>query len=122
MSVLLGEADATHIGRFLRKNIGSFYLPAVIAYEFGVIADGRDLTLDADTLLLNLSPEVVPTDERIAALARKTYRRYGKGYHKAKLNFADCLAYATAKELNTPLLYKGNDFSYTDIQSALLAG
>jgi len=46
--------------------------------------------------------------------------RYGRGSgHKARLNFGDCLSYAIAKHLNVPLLYKGDDFSHTDIESAL---
>ena len=55
-------------------------------------------------------------DNQQAALARIAWRQYGKGKHPAKLNFGDCCSYATAKHLNFPLLFKGNDFSQTDIQ------
>jgi ribonuclease VapC len=52
--------------------------------------------------------------------ARAAFGRYGKGMgHPAKLNFGDCFAYALAKTRNLPLLFKGNDFSQTDIVSAL---
>jgi len=55
-----------------------------------------------------------------AGIARDAYRDYGKGSgHKASLNFGDCFAYALAKETNEPLLFKGDDFSNTDIASAL---
>jgi ribonuclease VapC len=57
-----------------------------------------------------------------ARLAREAYRDYGKGSgHKASLNFGDCFAYALAKEAGEPLLFKGDDFSSTDIGSALEA-
>lgn len=50
-------------------------------------------------------------------LAREAYRDFGKGSgHPAKLNFGDCFAYALAKELNEPLLFKGNDFTHTDVE------
>ncbi|MCB0081933.1 MAG: type II toxin-antitoxin system VapC family toxin, partial [Caldilineaceae bacterium] len=50
-----------------------------------------------------------------AQIARQAYRDFGKGKHKAKLNFGDCFAYALARVTNEPLLFKGNDFVYTDI-------
>jgi len=55
-----------------------------------------------------------------ARIARDAYRDYGKGSgHKASLNFGACFAYALAKETGEPLLFKGDDFSSTDIASAL---
>lgn len=53
-----------------------------------------------------------------AALALEAFYRYGKGQHPAKLNFGDCLAYGLAKDLGDPLLFKGEDFSRTDVTSA----
>lgn len=55
----------------------------------------------------------------IDAAALDAYLRFGKGRHPAKLNLADCFAYALAKTLDAPLLYKGDDFTQTDIRSAL---
>jgi ribonuclease VapC len=50
----------------------------------------------------------------------KAYQRYGKGTgHRARLNFGDCFSYAFAKRLKAPLLFKGEDFSKTDIEAAL---
>ena len=54
-----------------------------------------------------------------AQLAREAYRDFGKGRHRAGLNFGDCFAYALAKEKGETLLFKGNDFSHTDIEPAL---
>ena len=55
-------------------------------------------------------------------LAREAYRRYGKGYHRAALNFGDCCAYALAAATGEPLLFKGADFIHTDIPSCLYRG
>jgi ribonuclease VapC len=55
---------------------------------------------------------------RQAEIARQAYRDFGKGRHKAGLNFGDCFAYALAKELDEPLLFKGDDFRRTDIEAA----
>lgn len=63
--------------------------------------------------------EVVELTPRQALLAREAWQRFGKGRHKAALNFGDCMAYATAKDVGEPLLFKGNDFSQTDIEPAL---
>jgi ribonuclease VapC len=55
-----------------------------------------------------------------ARIAREAYRDFGKGSgHPARLNFGDCFAYALAKALREPLLYKGGDFARTDVASAL---
>ncbi|WP_293369970.1 type II toxin-antitoxin system VapC family toxin, partial [Phenylobacterium sp.] len=62
----------------------------------------------------------VATDEEtpLRAAALQAYLRFGKGLHPARLNLADCFAYALAKQLDAPLLYKGDDFAKTDIRSA----
>lgn len=61
---------------------------------------------------------VLPFGETHAAIAVEAYDRFGKGLHPAALNFADCCAYALAKAEGMPLLFKGDDFSRTDIPSA----
>jgi ribonuclease VapC len=53
-----------------------------------------------------------------AEIAREAYRDFGKGRHRAGLNFGDCFAYALAKATGEPLLFKGKDFSRTDIEPA----
>ncbi len=63
--------------------------------------------------------EVVSFDGRQAMLAREAHRRYGrKSGSPAKLNFGDCMAYALAKVTGEPLLFKGDDFTHTDITPA----
>jgi ribonuclease VapC len=63
--------------------------------------------------------QVEPVTEKQVRLARLAYRQYGKGRHPASLNFGDCFAYALAKSTGQPLLFKGNDFSKTDLQPVL---
>ena len=54
-----------------------------------------------------------------AEIARQAYRDFGKGRHRARLNFGDCFAYALAKAMSEPLLFKGQDFKHTDLTSVL---
>ena len=72
-----------------------------------------------DFLLERLGIVIVGVDDRLAELAISAFLRYGKGRHPAKLNFGDCFSYALAKRFNVPLLFKGNDFSQSDIHSAI---
>ena len=71
-------------------------------------------------LLDRLQVRTVDLDERQSVLAIGAWRRYGKGRHPAGLNYGDCFSYALAKHVDAPLLFVGDDFSRTDIRSALL--
>ena len=63
---------------------------------------------------------VEPVTEAQARIARHAYQDFGRGSgHPARLNFGDCFAYALAKDRREPLLFKGNDFTHTDVSSAL---
>jgi len=69
-----------------------------------------------DEMLREAGFIIEPVTESQARIARDAYRDFGKGSgHPAGLNFGDCFAYALARELDEPLLFKGNDFSRTDI-------
>ena len=103
------------------RNSEAAYLTPINYVEAGVILTQRKLISNAarlDLLLSELDVEL-REDERLGAVALDTYLRFGKGLHPARLNLADCFAYALAKQLNAPLLYKGDDFAKTDIRSAL---
>ncbi len=76
-------------------------------------AGGREF----DLWLLKVGAEVVPVDAEQTDAARRAWRRYGKGRHVAALNYGDCFSYALAKATGEPLLFKGNDFSLTDIRT-----
>jgi ribonuclease VapC len=71
-----------------------------------------------DLLLRELSITVVPFSPEQAKLATEAFLTFGKGRHPAKLNMGDCFSYALAKATGQLLLFKGNDFSQTDINKA----
>jgi ribonuclease VapC len=73
-----------------------------------------------DDLLGNYGIEFAPVTAAQVQIARKAFRKYGKGMkNPAQLNFGDCFAYALAKETGEPLLFKGSDFGHTDIVPAI---
>ena len=76
---------------------------------------GPDGTRDLDLFISKARISLASVDADQAYVARDAFRRYGKGRHAAGLNFGDCFAYALAKMLDEPLLFKGNDFVLTDI-------
>ena len=76
---------------------------------------GSDGLRDFDRLMERIAVEIVPVDLEQARAAREAFRRFGKGRHPAGLNFGDCFSYALARMLGEPLLFKGTDFSQTDL-------
>jgi ribonuclease VapC len=73
-----------------------------------------------DELIRELEIVIEPVSEAQVHIAREAYRDYGRGSsHPAQLNFGDCFAYALARTTGEPLLFKGEDFRYTDIAPAL---
>jgi ribonuclease VapC len=98
-------------------------LSAVSAHETACVLRSR-LGVAAVTRfwqwLIDNEVEIIPFDEAQVRAAAVAFDRYGKGVDpRARLNLADCAAYALAKSMNAPLLFKGNDFNGTDLQSAL---
>lgn len=84
-----------------------------------VLAYGRNVPpTHLEELLTRWQVDIVPFDAALSDLAFEAYGRYGKGRHAARLNMGDCAAYALAKARGWPLLYKGDDFSETDIERA----
>jgi ribonuclease VapC len=71
-----------------------------------------------DEYLRTARMTVIAFDGHQSELAFDAYRRFGKGNHPAGLNLGDCAAYALAKSLDAPLLFKGNDFVLTDVRVA----
>jgi ribonuclease VapC len=94
--------------------------------EAAVVIDGsRDPIASRrfDELVHTARIVVVPVTEQQAQLARAAYRDFGKGSgHPAGLNFGDCFAYALAKDFGEELLFKGHDFTHTDITPTLKTG
>ena len=121
LAILLDEPDARSIADLINdaegRRISAFNLfaPHVVIHRQGRDEGVRDLR----SLLAWTRLTTVPFDDAQAALAFAAYRRYGKGNHPAALNLGDCAAYALAKSLDVPLLFKGNDFARTDIRRVL---
>jgi ribonuclease VapC len=90
--------------------------------ETAIVVDARKNPRNSrnlDKLFDETEIEIVALTAEQAHIARAAYRDFGKGSgHKAQLNFGDCFAYALATEMREPLLFKGNDFSETDIAAA----
>jgi ribonuclease VapC len=72
-------------------------------------------------LMAAASIEVLPVSVELADSAFDAFRRFGKGRHPARLNLGDCFSYALAKQMSVPLLFKGDDFSKTDVLAATAA-
>jgi len=90
--------------------------------ETTMVAEGRigpGMGAELDELLDAMRAEIVPFTAEHAAIARDAWRRFGKGRHPAGLNLGDCFAYALAQSRNEPLLFKGDDFSQTDVKAAV---
>jgi ribonuclease VapC len=82
---------------------------------------GPDGVRDLDLLLARAEISVAPVDVDQAYEARHAFRNFGRGRHRANLNFGDCFAYALSRSLGEPLLFKGSDFALTDVTPALPA-
>jgi len=98
------------------------YISAVSYLELSMVALKRGDVLSErrmEQLLEKLNIVIAPISVAQAKIARDAYRDFGKGRNKAGLNLGDCFSYALARERKEPLLFKGNDFSKTDITSAL---
>ena len=120
VAIAQGEPEEIAFLAFLEETDFA-YLSPINYVETGLILTRRGLIPDQrklDSWLANVNVSV-REDVELGALALTAYLRYGKGFHPARLNLADCFAYALAKELDLPLLFKGDDFARTDIRSAL---
>jgi ribonuclease VapC len=79
---------------------------------------GEGVEAILDEMLAEGEIAIVPVSVTQAQIARKAFRDYGRGRHRAGLNFGDCFSYALAKQRGEPLLFKGDDFSQTDVAVA----
>jgi Uncharacterized protein conserved in bacteria len=121
MAILLNEADA-HVFLATLLDAERVRVSAATVVELFTVAVGRSGTGAADDveqLLVRCDANIIPLSTDQVEFARQAILVYGKGRHRAKLNFGDCFSYALAKAYMEPLLYKGKDFAETDIASAL---
>jgi ribonuclease VapC len=117
IAILRGEPEESLFRSILEKRRGA-WISAGTLIESRMIALSFNVLDEFDELLSELSIRVVPADERQAEIAIDGYIKFGKGRNPAGLNFGDLFAYALAKFRDEPLLFKGADFSKTDIESA----
>lgn len=120
IAILLGGPEAPDLARAISQD-SERLIAAVSALETAMVietkkgaAGGREF----DLLLHTAQIEMVNMNEEQVLLARAAFLKYGKGRHPAGLNLGDCCSYALARYAGVPLLFKGEDFSKTDIAAA----
>jgi ribonuclease VapC len=123
LAILLGAPEAPALLDALveaehpRMSVANWLEVAMLIEERG----GRLASLRFDEFFRAAGIELAPVDAAQAEAARTAWRHFGRHKHSARLNFGDCFAYALAKQAGDELLYQGDDFSRTDIVSALRA-
>ena len=117
MAVLLNEPTSGAIIQSLADN--ELCMSAGTLSELLIVTAARDLSVETDELLEAIGAEIKVVDGLIARGVQQAYQTWGKGRHKASLNFGDCFAYATAKAGGMRLLFVGDDFTHTDLEAAI---
>ena len=118
VAVLRAEPEASAFATAI-ASVGSRRISAVSYVEAAIVIDrGGDAIASRrfDDFFRALQIAIEAVTPKQAELARAAYRDFGKGRHKAGLNFGDCFAYALAKDLDESLLFKGTDFRRTDVE------
>jgi ribonuclease VapC len=121
LAILLDERDAAIFAKAI-ENAGDRRMSAAGYLEAALVIDNRGDAVaqrEFDHFFQRAGIAVEPVTLEQSRIARQAYRDFGKGRHRAGLNFGDCFAYALARILDQPLLNKGRDFGHTDLQSAL---
>lgn len=122
-ALMTDEADAAELlARMQRYSnrttspLAAWEAAIAVARVFALpISDARHAVSE---YLALMKIEMIAVPPEAFAIAVDAFGRYGKGHHPARLNFGDCFAYACARRLNVPLMFKGVDFSRTDIEAA----
>ncbi len=121
MAILSKEEDAAQYRNALLE-AEQVLISTATAVELHIVVTaklGSEGILRLDRLLDLPLFKIIPVDRRQMAIANQAYERFGKGRHGAKLNYGDLFSYALAKSSNLPLLFKGDDFSETDLEPCL---
>jgi ribonuclease VapC len=117
MAILLGEPEAKALSESIARDPKRL-LSAFSALETAIVIEakkGEAGSRELDLLIHKAKIEIVPLNAEQYEIARKAWRLYGKGHHAARLNIGDCCSYALSKYSAEPLLFKGDDFSRTDV-------
>lgn len=121
VAIFHAEPDALNYAEAI-EDAPTRRMSAVTFAETAIVIDaGRDpiASRRVDDLIREARIAIEPVTEVQARLAREAYRDFGKGSgHRAGLNFGDCFSYALSKATGEPLLFKGKDFSHTDVSPA----
>lgn len=94
-------------------------MSAATFVEISVVVESRhgaEGLRDLDLFLTTAGIDLVSVDSEQAHMARRAFTRFGKGRHRAELNYGDCFSYALAIVVGEPLLFKGDDFGHTDVE------
>lgn len=121
LAVLLDEPEREQFVALLAGAVDPLISAATLV-EASIVMNaktGKAGIADLDELLAAAEVRCVAVDLAQARLARAAYARYGKGQAPTALNYGDCFSYALAKAAGRPLLFKGSDFSSTDIPAAV---
>lgn len=121
IAILRMEAEAHEFAKLIER-AGQSHISAVSYVEAAAVIDSNKDPIASrrfDELIEEAQITIEPVTESQARIARQAYRDFGKSSgHPAKLNFGDCFSYALAKAKSEPLLFKGKDFSQTDVKPA----
>jgi len=120
VAILVEESDAASLTKRLEQAVAPCTSPIAIYEAVAGVARVRTVEIrTAETILDRFLEQarvrVVPITAEIGRGALTAFERYGRGRHPAALNMGDCFAYACARVLDMPLLFKGDDFPLTDI-------
>jgi ribonuclease VapC len=118
MAIVLGEPESDACIAALEAEDRILISAGTVA-EALIVSAQKDVDEEVAGLIEDLGIEVVPVTRGTSQRAAEAYARFSKGNHRAALNFGDCFAYEVAKENACPLLYVGDDFAKTDVESAL---
>jgi ribonuclease VapC len=120
LAIFLGEPERkTFLNLITESDVR--LISAANLLEAGLVLEarrGESAGREFDLFVQQAALEIVPADAEQVEIARAAWRKFGKGRHKAGLNFGDCFAYALAKVSGEALLFKGDDFALTDLTSA----
>ncbi|QJU58417.1 type II toxin-antitoxin system VapC family toxin [Sphingomonas sp. AP4-R1] len=121
VAILYGEDEASSFTQIIQRadicrlSVANYLeLTMVIEKQLGL-----EGTRHAENFVRRAGIQIEHVTVEQGHIARQAFFDFGKGRHKAQLNFGDCFAYALAKAVDEPLLFKGNDFIHTDVENAL---
>ena len=122
LAILLKEPEEYRFADILTEEPDPVGLSPVNYLEIALRVDRGDMIETSeklDQIISRMNVKVTEVTPEQAYLAREAYQKFGRGHHPAKLNLGDCFAYALSRARGEPLLFKGDDFTKTDVEVAL---